>query len=327
MMVWSRLAAIVAEHGAAALVSVHAVRGSAPREAGARMVVRPDGAFSGTIGGGRLEWDALAAARAALAAGRGPALSVDQALGPALGQCCGGRVTLLIETFDPRDADDVAALCRAEAEGSFEVEARIDEQGRVGRAALPSPLRGRGWPSRQRGSGEGAGWRERFGESRTPLLLFGAGHVGRALVLALAPLPFAIRWIDGRPDAFPAHVPGAVPVCSEDFAAEIAAAPAGAFVLVMTHEHALDLAMVAAALRRDDLPLVGLIGSATKRARFERRLRALGLPEGRIASLVCPIGLPGIAAKEPAVIAASVTAQLLQRREEAARAALLEDAA
>ena len=90
----------------------------------------------------------------------------------------------------------------------------------------------------------------------------------------------------------------------------------GSFVLILTHDHALDLAITGAALQRDDLPFVGLIGSATKRARFERRLRELGLADLKIASLICPIGLPGISGKEPAVIAASVVGQLLALAEE-----------
>jgi xanthine dehydrogenase accessory factor len=139
--------------------------------------------------------------------------------------------------------------------------------------------------------------------------------VGRALVLALAPLPFAVRWIDARADAFPAHVPAnATPVRTADLEGEVARASADALVLVMTHDHALDLAITAAALQRD-FPFVGLIGSATKRARFERRFREIGIPDERIRSLVCPIGLPGIASKEPAAIAASVAAQLLAERE------------
>jgi xanthine dehydrogenase accessory factor len=266
--VWRRLAEIVAERGAAALVTVQAAKGSVPREAGAHMAVRPDGAFYGTIGGGALEWQALAAAREAIAAGRGPARIVEKVLGPDLGQCCGGRVTLSIETFDRRDAERLAALAAAEPE-----------------------------------------------ESRTPLLLFGAGHVGRALVLALAPLPFSVRWIDGREDAFPPHVPAtATPVHAADPEAELARAPADAFVLVMTHSHSLDLAVTAEALGRG-FPFVGLIGSATKRARFERRFREIGIAEARIRALACPIGVPGIAGKEPAVIAASAAAQLLAERE------------
>ena len=268
MTVWGRLRDIIAEHGAAALVTVEATKGSVPREAGARMIVRPDGAFHGTIGGGALEWQALAAAREAIAAGRGPARLVDLTLGPDLGQCCGGQVSLAIEIFDASDAGRLTALAAAELE-----------------------------------------------ERRTPLLLFGAGHVGRALVMALAPLPFAVRWIDGREDAFPPHIPAhATPIHAADPVAEMAHAPADAFVLVMTHSHPLDLAVTAEALRRG-FPFVGLIGSATKRARFARRFRALGIAEERIRALACPIGVPGIAGKEPAVIAASVAAQLLGERE------------
>ena len=346
MIAWRRLADMVSGHGAAALVSVHAVKGSAPREAGARMLVRPDGAFHGTIGGGQLEWQMLTLAREALARGRGPARFVDQALGPDLGQCCGGRVTLLIETFDRRDLPDLEALARAVAEGAGEVEAWM-EDGRVRRLPLPSALggawgggRGVGAPTgvaEPRGEyqehsgldhpaepppplplparGRGERWRERLSDPLTPLALFGAGHVGRALVLALAPLPFAVRWIDPREGAFPNYMPANVtPVLSADPPLEVACLPAGALVVVMTHEHPLDLAITAAALGRD-FPFVGLIGSETKRARFEKRYRELAIPEERIRSLVCPIGLPGITGKEPAVIAASVVAQLLEVRE------------
>jgi xanthine dehydrogenase accessory factor len=319
------------------MVSLHRVRGSSPREAGACMVVLPGSGFHGTIGGGRLEWEALQAAQDALAAGRGPARFVDQALGPDLGQCCGGHVTLLIETFDAGDAAQLAMLADEEREGAFEVvatiaEARVMRQGpwqtgggRWSANADRHPAAGEydlwrpvskpslreGDPLQPRGF-----WRERYGEARTPVLLFGAGHVGRALVLALAPLPFAVRWTDSRAGAFPPHSPAnATPIRAADPQTEIAAAEPGAFVLVMTHEHALDLAVTAAALARADLPFVGLIGSATKRARFERRLRDLGVPAPRVVELVCPIGLPGIAGKEPAMIAASVAAQLCLERE------------
>jgi xanthine dehydrogenase accessory factor len=302
--VWHQLADFVTRHGSAALITVHDVKGSAPREAGARMVVRPDGAFHGTIGGGQLEFRMLDIAREMLAAGRGPARIVDQALGPDLGQCCGGRVKILIETFDKRDLQDLASLVETEGSGGlFEVECRMEE-GRVTREFSSAV-----------GDDHWSGWRETHGEVRTPVLIFGSGHVGRALVLSLAPLPFAVRWLDDREDAFPAHLPpNAQAVRMRDPEAEIAEADPRSFVLVMTHDHPLDMAITAAALRRD-FPYVGLIGSATKRARFEKRFRELGLPEEKIRSLVCPIGLLGIADKDPAVIAASVTAQLLQVRE------------
>ena len=293
---WPRLAAIVAAERAAALVTVQAVAGSAPRESGARLVVRPDGGFYGTIGGGRLEWEALADARAGLAEGRGPARSRAVALGPDLGQCCGGRATLLVETFDARDRADLDRL----ATTTGDLACRLDADGRVVRGTGPV---------------QSGGWREAAAPEPTPLLLFGAGHVGRAVALALAPLPFAIRWIDSRADAFPAHVPSnAVAVRAPSPEHEVAAAPRGALALVMTHAHPIDLAVTAAALARPDL-FVGLIGSATKRARFARRFRALGLPEARIAELACPVGMPALADKAPAVIAAGIAVQALTVRE------------
>jgi xanthine dehydrogenase accessory factor len=153
----------------------------------------------------------------------------------------------------------------------------------------------------------------------TPLALFGAGHVGRALVLALAPLPFRIRWIDARADAFPSLVPHNVEMrAPADPVAEVAALEADAFVLVMTHSHPLDLAIVSQALPRS-FPFVGLIGSATKRARFESRMKDAGLPEAARLRLVCPVGVEGVDGKEPAIIAASMAAALLRAREDLTR--------
>jgi xanthine dehydrogenase accessory factor len=248
------------------LVSVVATRGSSPREAGTAMVVRPSGGFHGTIGGGALEWRALAEARELLRLGRGESRRGALALGPDLGQCCGGRVDWQIDVYDSSDLEDLESRDREEA-------------------------------SRPRGA---------------PLLLFGAGHVGRALSLALAPLPFAVRWIDSRPDAFPAYKPqGFELMLSADPPAELASAPDGALVVVMTHSHPLDLAIVSEALRQNRFRYVGVIGSATKRARFESLMRKSGIPDSALAKLVCPVGIPGIGGKEPAVIAASLAAQLL----------------
>ena len=268
MTILSRLLDALAAEGAAALVTLAEVEGSSPRDAGARMVVRPSGGFHGTIGGGALEWSAIEQARRALARGRGASETRTMLLGPDLGQCCGGRVRLTIETFGPRDIE-----------------------------ALKS----------------------RFGEEtsdETPLLLFGAGHVGRALVLALAPLPFQVRWIDTRADAFPAAIPtNATPVHTPEPLLEIDAAPGGAFVLAMTHSHPLDLDIVSRALAGRRFAFVGLIGSDTKRARFESQMRTMGLTQRDIDALVCPIGAPALRDKAPAVIAAATATQLLLARE------------
>ena len=264
MSVWKACADFIASHGAGAVVSIVAVQGSAPREVGAAMVVRADGAFFGTIGGGALEWRMLEKARSLLASDR-RSQEIDQSLGPDLGQCCGGRVKVSIEVFRARDAALIA-------------ERQTQEHAHF-----------------------------------TSLLLFGAGHVGRALVLALAPLPFHVRWIDNRDTAFPSHVPAHV-TCElrQDIDTVLAEAADHSLVMIMTHDHARDLALVAAALRQGPrLPFVGLIGSESKRARFIKRLHASGLASEDIARLTCPVGLPVLQGKAPAVIAAGITVQLL----------------
>ena len=311
MRVWSRLKDGLERHGRAAMVTVVSAKGSTPREAGARLIVHPDGGFTGTIGGGTLEWRALAMAQAALAERAPPAFKLRSfALGPELGQCCGGRMDIALEVFESGKAGELDTLVEAEAGGHFTTLAR-SEGGRMIRRITND----RDVPA------GGAEWHhgtlvEGFGEVLRPLLLFGAGHVGRALTLALAPLPFAVTWIDPRPDAFPAHVPANVTLLQMANPLDaIATAPAGAFVLVMTHSHALDLEIVHAALADGRFHYVGLIGSATKRARFEKRLAEMGVARSRIDELVSPIGVDGIHSKLPAVIAAATTAELLIRDE------------
>lgn len=249
---------------AAVLVSVQTTQGSVPRGPGTHMLVFARGE-AGTIGGGHLEFQALAHARRMLAGELVPT-NLRQVLGPSLGQCCGGVVNL---AFDRVHADGVARL----------------------RTAL-TPL-------------------------RTPLALFGGGHVGRAIVNALAPLPFALRWIDSRDEIFPDDVPWGVD-CehSNPVHAAVADLVPGSRVLVMSFSHAEDLDIVIACLKRQrehgDLPFVGLIGSATKWATFRHRLQDRGFSADEIAHITCPIGVPGITGKEPEVIAVAVAAQLLQ---------------
>lgn len=229
------------------------------------MLVSPEGT-QGSIGGGNLEFTAIARAAALLDAWReNPArvaeLSEIHPLGPALGQCCGGSVTLSYQPW-------------------FET-------------ALPAPV------------------------PLFHLQLHGAGHVGRALVEVLRRLPCTIDWIDARANAFPAMAEDAGPArvirrqmeVPEDAVAD---APEGSLFLVMTHSHALDWSICEAILRRRDFPYAGLIGSATKRARFTSRWRAAGISAAAIARLACPIGLPGITGKQPEIIALSVAAQLLE---------------
>jgi xanthine dehydrogenase accessory factor len=275
MKTWALAAEAVARHGRCAVVTVLSTKGSAPRDAGACMVVTAEG-YHGTIGGGALEWRAIATAQAMLS-GIAARRIGTHALGPELGQCCGGQVEVLTEVFD------ISALTKLR-------EMEVQE----------ATIHGR------------------------KLLLFGAGHVGRALVLALAPLPFDVMWIDNRPHAFPHAVPGNVTLIqSVDPSLEATNAPDASLIMVMTHSHALDLAIVDASLRNARVAHTGLIGSATKRARFEKRLLEGGVLPTRVAELICPIGLGGIRSKEPAAIAAATVAQLLilhERLHEAAAA-------
>jgi xanthine dehydrogenase accessory factor len=294
MKTWPAILAALERDGAAALISVVSVDGSAPREEGARIVLTRQG-FHGTIGGGALEWRALAEAQARLDRGRSVATK-NYALGPELGQCCGGRVKLLSEVFDRTQIGGVRILAEREEQGAFSVHTEVRSDHVLRTFTEP--------------------FTETFGETHRPLYLFGAGHVGRALILTLAPLPFAIRWIDPRPGAFPSAVPGNVTAMNpSDPLVELDTAPQGSFALVMTHSHALDLAIVEKALRDERFSFVGVIGSASKRARFVRRLREGGVSEDRIADLACPIGIGGIAAKAPAAIAVSAAAQLIERDE------------
>jgi xanthine dehydrogenase accessory factor len=282
MKTWPLIRDAIEAKDGCALVSVVETEGSTPRETGARMIVTPDGLI-GTIGGGTLEWRAIAAAQELMAKSGGLEL-VTYALGPGLGQCCGGRVRLAIEAFGRGDLPRIGDLAKREERGPFEM------AGRIAGAALV----------------------EKFGSEHRRVCIFGAGHVGRALMLALAPLPFDVQWIDPRPGAFPGAVPGNVTCSAEpDPASVVARAPAGALVFVMTHSHALDLAVVEAALRSVSIAATGLIGSASKRARFERRLAAAGIAPSRIAALICPIGVEGVRSKEPAAIAASTAVQIL----------------
>jgi xanthine dehydrogenase accessory factor len=310
--VWKAVLDALDAQGRAAMVTLAAIRGSSPREAGARLIIRPDGSFTGTIGGGTLEWKAIALAQAALA---NPHASKAEtrgfALGPELGQCCGGNVELIVEIIEGDRRPEIAALAEKEGTGALTTIGRlVSDRGVIREIATDAMPPG--------AAGYKAGvLTEGFGDDRRPIILFGAGHVGRALILALAPLPFRVIWVDPRPDAFPAYLPANVTIDGRaDPVAALASAADDAFVLVMTHSHPLDLAICEAALRAGRFPYVGVIGSKSKRARFTSQLIRGGLSPARVATLVCPIGDSGVSGKAPAVIAAMTVAELLLRDEE-----------
>src|SRR5262245_36654955 len=183
MSTWPAIARLVATQGGAALVTLAQAQGSSPREVGARMVVAPDGTFIGTIGGGALEWGALAEAQALLARHNGPAATrLDKALGPDLGQCCGGRVLLTIERFGAADRGTVTALAQAEGRGLLTTIAIAAGDGRLVRRVAQDD-EGRSPRPAYEIQSDGRVY-ERFGDEATPFYLFGAGHVGRALAVA-----------------------------------------------------------------------------------------------------------------------------------------------
>lgn len=286
---WIAEARDALSRGPAALVTILATEGSAPRLPGARMVVTETG-LKGSIGGGRLEHQATAQARAILALEPGSWRVQDYPLGPLLGQCCGGRVRLLVEHLvEPPEED-----------GPFEVELgdRVLRRPLGGGAAAPVGARGP-LPT------AGACFVEPVETELIPVFLFGAGHVGRAIAERAAGLPLHLSWYDSRAEM--ADTPGVFHADEAELVARAAEAPPDAAVVILTHDHGLDYRLTAAALG-SRARFVGLIGSKTKRARFLSRLAADGVDAAR---LTCPIGLRGISGREPEVIAIAVLAQLL----------------
>jgi xanthine dehydrogenase accessory factor len=299
---WTQAALRALERGPVALVTILGAEGSTPRAAGARMVVTPD-ALEGTIGGGSLEYAAIRQARAALGHPPGSWRVQDYPLGPLLGQCCGGRVRLLVERLDPERSAWLAGARDGDILLTRFAEDHIERQVAPEASASPCPIR---TPLTA-----GAVITESVGEAPRPLLMFGAGHVGQAIAAAIPGLPLALHWFDTRPEL--AGTAGLVVDPESGLIARAADAPAGAAILILTHDHALDFRLTAAALG-SPAGFIGLIGSATKRARFLSRLDMQGLGEAARARLTCPIGLPGIVGKEPQVIAIAALAQLMMLR-------------
>ncbi len=312
-------------------VSVIEADGSAPRDVGAFMTVTKDG-FDGTIGGGALENAALAVARQML----GEDVSspwrrqvLEYPLGPDLAQCCGGYVRLLYEALvesEIKALDDAVygVAVRPVASGpALEIVGDRKTASRQWPLALRRIVRDMTSGTRPRRAVlTDDGWYvEPLGADLTPLYLYGAGHVGRAVVHALQGLPFGINWVDTDLNRFPEHVPDGVQRIVTDTPAEVpTTAPAGAFHVVMTFSHVIDFDICRAVLDRGDFAYLGLIGSKTKRARFARRLRDAGLADAWIDRLHSPIGMAGLEGKEPAVIAISLAADLLVRLQDSARA-------
>lgn len=303
------LGAALEAQGRVVRVVIAGVEGSSPREVGAAMLVWDHGQ-SGTIGGGALEFEAAAKARAWLAGLPRDASRVAPrveriALGPSLGQCCGGAVTLWSEVFEALPEVVSGLVVRGPGEMPLAVKRVL--AGARGQGVRPS-------------SGLVSGWLvEPVAEAERQVWVWGAGHVGRALVSVLAPLPgIAVTWVDVAPERFPDVVPeGVTVVPASDLAMVADHAPVGAEHLVLTYSHALDLELCHRLLRRG-FRACGLIGSATKWGRFRSRLKALGHEAEAVGRIRCPIGDPALG-KHPQAIAVGVVAELLKAPLAAAR--------
>jgi xanthine dehydrogenase accessory factor len=280
----------------AVLVTMARASGSTPREAGAAMVVGAHD-LAGTIGGGHLEFEATRVARDALQSGQKPSpWLVRFPLAARLGQCCGGVATHAFRIVDASDAPWIEEAAAKLREGlSPTIVTRIGSDDFV---QTVSPI-------------------------DFHVLIFGNGHIGRGLAQVFGALTARVRWIDAREEDFPAQAAGNLEMIVSDIPeAELRDAPAGSFVVITTHDHALDLRLIEAALARDDWRYLGLIGSVSKRNQFEKRLMARGFSPQQIAQITCPIGrAPGlqIRSKEPGAIAVAVAAEILALRESSVR--------
>ncbi|CDY74012.1 XdhC protein (assists in molybdopterin insertion into xanthine dehydrogenase) [Caballeronia glathei] len=330
MQAWLHdLQQLLAHGDAVVLVTVARIEGSAPREPGTKMIVTREEARY-TIGGGHLEWKAIETARQVLRDGmRSSRMRRLErfALGPSLGQCCGGAVVLAFERLDVSDLGWVTSLGKRTAQGLATVRS-VSFGASPDAVMISDPEPGVSDPDCLLWDGagfddSGALLTETIAPREFPVVLFGAGHVGAALVRVLATLPCRVTWVDERDASFPAaqFVPDNVTIDANDAPdSAVDAAPPHTYFVVMTHNHTVDLVLAERILRRGDFAFFGMIGSHTKRKQFEHRLAARGIDPARIARMMCPIGVGGIVDKSPEIIAVAAAAQLLQAVEANAHA-------
>jgi xanthine dehydrogenase accessory factor len=321
---------LAAANEPAVLVTVAGIRGSAPREIGAKMIVTATETI-GTIGGGQLEYQSTRVAVGMLTDEATTLRSFP--LGSSMGQCCGGVVEILFEPIPdgmPSWLRDLRALhgqrepaviatrisrskpakfvvTSDQIFGSEDRDANTELVARARRLLANNPVTTRDV-------------QEFFEPVVAPdlnIAVFGAGHVGTAVVSALSDLDCNIRWVDSRRNMFRKLPSNVRAIEASDPALEVAAMPPDSYYLVMTHSHAIDFDICDRILQRRDARYCGLIGSVTKRRRFEKRYRQLGMSAALIGQLVCPIGVDGISGKKPAEIAVAAAAEILRIRERA----------
>lgn len=307
---WTGDALEMIASGPAAMITLAHVSGSAPRDAGTRMLVTPD-ALSGTVGGGNLEMQLIDQARRLLSQDKPDILQQDYPLGPLLAQCCGGHVRVLIERLGPGSRGWLGSCDAQERAGTpYRLDTYIDNGRAKHDVVTGIRIKEAGaWISHGRDPVEAKGPWTRLTQHIMPvsaeLVMFGAGHVGKAIAHIATTLPFRFRWFDSRPEAAAEDARIAI---RKDIVNAVVEAQPGAYFLLLTHSHELDYALVSAILKRGDARFCGLIGSATKRARFVSRLTKDGIDSSR---LTCPIGAGAIRSKAPAAIAVAAAAELL----------------
>lgn len=312
------------------LITVSGIRGSAPREVGAKMIVTDDLTI-GTIGGGQLEYQCTRIACDMLGGDEAPA-SRKFPLGTSMGQCCGGVVDILFEPF----ANGLPAWLRdlRTLHGQREAAAVVtDLSGAVGKsvvtanntfgaAELPTnivAMAREGLEANRRAHRIEDWFFEDVVGTDFNIAVFGAGHVGSAVVQSLSTLDSNIRWIDSRRNVFRDTPSNVRAIETADPALEVAAMPANSCFLVMTHSHSIDFEICDRILRRRDAAYCGLIGSLSKRRRFEKRFRSQGMADDVLEQLICPIGVAGITGKKPAEIAVAAAAEVLRAYEKTMR--------
>ncbi len=322
------------------IVTVASTRGSTPREPGAKMLIS-ENEIAGTIGGGHLELKAMQIARNMLAVNHNTEFKTFS-LGAGLGQCCGGMVSLFFEVVTKKSAWPQDAWSFATVGQEFIRVIPIDAS--TGMPAMLVTMQnmigciepGKAIKSlvakarymlehgeetgiltiKNDGGGDHQYLFDPVRDLDFKLFLFGAGHVGHALIKQLADQPCHVTWVDSRDDQLPEHTAeNILPVCTDTPEAIIDEAPKGSYFLVMTHDHRLDEKLAELILRRDDYAYFGLIGSLTKRKKFEHRLLQRGINTAKLSRMTCPIGISGIRSKRPEAIALAVTAELLKQHE------------
>ena len=311
------------------IVTVVSTRGSAPRDAGTRMLVTEQDTI-GSIGGGSLEYQCIEAACRSLAGPAGEAVQRRKfVLGANCGQCCGGVVQVTFETV-AGELPDWLRQCELQASSGTPfvlLSSTTDERRRVATLdtlhELPAAVRRQAKDALSSASAPvllGDELLEVLGAQFMHIAVFGAGHVGSAVVDLLSRLDCRVQWIDSRESSLDVRLPAnVVAIRTASPAAVVDDLRAGSRCLVMTHSHPLDLEICARVLRRDDLPFCGLIGSRSKKRRFVRELEARGLPATAVDRLVCPIGIDGIDGKSPVEIAIAVVAEQLRLQEKTAQ--------